>query len=118
MLHSKSYSRKTKKGSVIKVVKEHYLRDDIACGLVCTSCPEQPGEQKHLNANYFVIPDTNILYHQIDLMEHSSITNIICLQTVLEELRNRSSAIYNRVRELISNQDKNWYVFSNEHHRY
>jgi hypothetical protein len=27
----KSYFKKTRKGQIKKVVKEHYLRDDIAC---------------------------------------------------------------------------------------
>jgi exosome complex exonuclease DIS3/RRP44 len=42
---------------------------------------------------------------------------VIVLQTTLEELRHRSLAIYNRVRALISEPDKKFYVFSNEHHR-
>ncbi|KAI7754889.1 hypothetical protein M8C21_026675 [Ambrosia artemisiifolia] len=32
MLQSKSFVRKTKQGKVVKVVSEHYLRDDIHCG--------------------------------------------------------------------------------------
>ncbi|OLY77952.1 Exosome complex exonuclease RRP44 [Smittium mucronatum] len=32
MLKNKSFVKKTRKGNVIRVVKEHYLRDDIHCG--------------------------------------------------------------------------------------
>ncbi|OMJ22030.1 Exosome complex exonuclease RRP44 [Smittium culicis] len=32
MLKSKSFVKKTRKGNVVRVVKEHYLRDDIHCG--------------------------------------------------------------------------------------
>jgi exosome complex exonuclease DIS3/RRP44 len=113
MLHSKSYSRKTKKGSVIKVVKEHYLRDDIYCGVSCSSNCKNTATL----TTDIIIPDTNILFHQIDLMENTAITGVICLQTVLDELRNRSTSIYNRVREITSNPDRQWFVFSNEHHR-
>ena len=32
MLRAKTFNKVTKKGTVLKVVKEHYLRDDIVCG--------------------------------------------------------------------------------------
>ena len=118
MLSSKSFIRKTKRGSVIKVVKEHYLRDDIYCGIPeCNHCPDHATtlttDQKEI-----MIPDTNILYHQVDIMEHKAIYNVVVLQTTLEELRNRSLAVYNRIRALIADPEKRFYVFSNEHHLY
>lgn len=100
------------------------MRDDIYCGLsTCTVCPTH---QSNLSSDprtlgpwgpTLLIPDTNVLYHQIDILEHEAISNVIVLQTTLEELRHRSLAIYNRVRALISEPDKKFYVFSNEHHR-
>lgn len=40
MLRQKTFVKKTKKGSILKVVREHYLRDDIYCGLpACKECP-------------------------------------------------------------------------------
>ena len=65
-----------------------------------------------------MIPDTNVLYHQVDIMEHNAIYNVVVLQTTLEELRNRSLAVYNRIRALIADPEKRFYVFSNEHHLY
>ncbi|KAI8900268.1 hypothetical protein BC833DRAFT_582497 [Globomyces pollinis-pini] len=128
MLFSKSYVRKTKKGSVIKVLKEHYLRDDIYCGLPnCSSCEEHSStltipqnanqKVKELTKPYFIIPDTNMLYHQVDVMEHIAIENVIILQTVLLELQHRSTPIYQRIRTLIADKKKKFYVFCNEHHR-
>ncbi len=39
--------KKTKKGKVLKVVNEHYLRDDIWCGSqLCTVC--KPTDSKEL----------------------------------------------------------------------
>jgi exosome complex exonuclease DIS3/RRP44 len=116
MLSTKSFIRKTKRGSVIKVVKEHYLRDDIYCGVpACCHCPDHTttitSDQKEI-----MIPDTNVLYHQVDIMEHHAIYNVVVLQTTLEELRNRSLAVYNRIRALIADPDKRFFVFSNEHH--
>ena len=62
-----------------------------------------------------IFPDTNILFHQIDLMEHDSIKNVIILQTVLQELKHKSTSIYSRIRNMI--EKKNIIVFCNEHHR-
>lgn len=39
MLKGKRFAKKTKRGSVIQVNREHYLRDDIWCGVKeCTAC--------------------------------------------------------------------------------
>lgn len=43
--------------------------------------------------------------------------DLIILQTVLEEVRNRSPSVHQRVRALLSQSDKRAYLFSNEHHR-
>jgi hypothetical protein len=32
MLAQKTFVRKTRRGNIIKIVREHYLRDDIWCG--------------------------------------------------------------------------------------
>ena len=33
MLKSKTFVKKTRKGGVTKIVREHYLRDDVWCGV-------------------------------------------------------------------------------------
>ena len=42
MLSHKTFLKKTRRGKVIKVVREHYLRDDIGCGIL--KCPECYGD--------------------------------------------------------------------------
>ncbi|EPQ19859.1 Exosome complex exonuclease RRP44 [Myotis brandtii] len=53
----------------------------------------------------------------IDVLEDPAIRNVIVLQTVLQEVRNRSAPVYKRIRDLTSNQEKHFYTFTNEHHR-
>lgn len=53
--------------------------------------------------------------HQIDIIEQ--LKNIVVLSTVLDEVRNKSIALYTRVRTLISDPDRRIVVFSNEHHK-
>ena len=50
-------------------------------------------------------------------METKSFCNVVVLQTVLEEVRNRSPSIYQRIRALQNRPEKRFFVFSNEHHR-
>uniref|UniRef100_A0A8C9NJX7 DIS3 homolog, exosome endoribonuclease and 3'-5' exoribonuclease n=1 Tax=Serinus canaria TaxID=9135 RepID=A0A8C9NJX7_SERCA len=63
------------------------------------------------------MPDTNLLLHQIDILEDPVIKNVIVLQTVLQEVRNRSAPVYKRIRDVIQNKEKHFYSFTNEHHR-
>jgi exosome complex exonuclease DIS3/RRP44 len=53
----------------------------------------------------------------VDVLEHAALENVIILQTVLQELKHRNSSIYNRIRSLISDPKKRFYVFCNEHHK-
>ncbi|KAG0050997.1 exosome catalytic subunit dis3, partial [Linnemannia elongata] len=125
MLRQKAFMKKTKSGKVLKVVKEHYLRDDIWCSVeTCKVCEHSepvlsavPSINKAYRLPHYIIPDTNIFINQIDVMEHPLITNVIVLQTVLEEVKHLSLPIYQRVRDMIANKEKRFYVFSNEHHR-
>lgn len=64
---------------------------------------------------HYLIPDTNIFLYCMDVIEHkSAFYDVIVLQTVLEELRNRSLPLYNRLRALANSLDKRFYVFHNE----
>lgn len=73
MLRSKSFVKRTRKGNVVKVVKEHYLRDDIPCSSeVCKVCSQtsqpvlssEPRSTTTLKPHY-LIPDTNVFISQV-----------------------------------------------------
>eukprot|EP00042_Codosiga_hollandica_P046300 m.485558 g.485558 ORF g.485558 m.485558 type:complete len:1099 (+) comp57208_c0_seq10:182-3478(+) len=105
-----------KKGArVVGVAREHYLRDDIWCGwAACTLCSQQ---HPVLRTPVVLLPDTNVLLHQMDFLEHKSIKGAIILSTVLEEVKHRSLPAYNRIRALIAEPSKQFFVFSNEHNK-
>ncbi|KAK2489328.1 hypothetical protein MC885_011272 [Smutsia gigantea] len=107
MLKSKTFLKKTRTGGVLKIVREHYLRDDIGCDFKCLEagdlgfCGLQLATPRQL----------------IDVLEDPAIRNVIVLQTVLQEVRNRSAPVYKRIRDVTNNQEKHFYTFTNEHHR-
>lgn len=110
----------------MKIVREHYLRDDIWCGCEgCSECKEEsPVLQREacVESNlcpfpHYLIPDTNVVLHQIDILEDPLIRNVIILQTVLQEVRHRSAPVYKRMKDAIHDKGKHFYTFTNEHHR-
>ncbi|KAK9794582.1 putative Exosome complex exonuclease dis3 [Seiridium cardinale] len=130
-LSSKVYVRSTKSGKVQKIVREVYLRQDITCSSqTCSKCrapanaagqvsppvlSDKPAGTKAFPQGHYLVPDTNALLNAMDLFEQSSaFYDVIVLQTVLEELRNRSLPLYNRLISLTKSEDKRFYVFFNE----
>ncbi|XP_072556676.1 exosome complex exonuclease RRP44 [Paramormyrops kingsleyae] len=126
MLKSKTFVKKTRSGGVMKIVREHYLRDDIWCGSeFCVECKhdstvlqkEAVIESDLCSSPHYIIPDTNVVLHQIDILEDPLIKNVIVLQTVLQEIRHRSAPVYKRIKDVIHTAAKHFYTFTNEHHR-
>lgn len=75
----------------------------------------KPAGTKAFPQGHYLVPDTNALLNAMDLFEQSSaFYDVIILQTVLEELRNRSLPLYNRLIGLTKSEDKRFYVFFNE----
>lgn len=54
---------------------------------------------------------------QIDLLQHAAINDVIVLGVVLEEVKHRNNAVYTRLRALVADPDRRFFVFSNEHHK-
>ncbi|RKF56249.1 Exosome complex exonuclease dis3 [Erysiphe neolycopersici] len=130
---SKVYVRSTKNGKVQKIVRELYLRQDIPCSSrLCTACLDiAPRDSKNHRApfilsavpagtkayplGHYLVPDTNALLNGLDLFETTNaFYDVIILQTVIEEIRNRSLPLYNRLIAITKSEDKRFYVFFNE----
>ncbi|TQB68454.1 exosome catalytic subunit dis3 [Monascus purpureus] len=130
---SKVFVRSTKSGKVQKIVRELYLRQDIPCSSrLCSICPstapvdangnispfvlsEHPAGTKSFPRGHYIVPDTNALLNGMDLFEHTgAFYDVIILQTVLEELKNQSLPLYNRLLSLIKTDEKRFYLFFNE----
>ncbi|KAK4143232.1 uncharacterized protein C8A04DRAFT_29047 [Dichotomopilus funicola] len=132
-ISSKVYVRSTKSGKVQKIVREVYLRQDIPCSSkLCRRClntsprdaagqprpfvlSEAPAGTSVFQQGHYLVPDTNAFLTAMDLFEQdSAFYDVIVLQIVLEELRNRSLPLYNRLISLTKSEEKRFYVFFNE----
>lgn len=96
-------------------------RKDIGCGLTdCPLCAKtavagvraaclKPTLQ-------IIVPDTNIVLHNMNALEDARVQNIVFLTTVMGEVQNRNKGIYARLQRLLSDEAKQCYVFANDRH--
>jgi len=74
-----------------------------------------PAGSKNFPNGQYLIPDTNAFLTGMDLFEvETAFHDVIILQTVLEEVKNRSLPLYHRLIALTKNEGKRFYVFFNE----
>lgn len=131
----------TKRGKIIRTVKERYLRDDLSCSVPrCALCVSENdttaashvmGTTKSIlsttpHNGVYVLPSMEVVLHQMDVLEFSTrkkhmdvevFADIIILETVWEFVKRHDLGVYNRLRALIMNPDRRFVVFANEHHR-
>jgi exosome complex exonuclease DIS3/RRP44 len=124
MPNSLSFFRRTRKGKVLRIVKDQYLRDDVGCGtfmgrtlgnedlarLVQDTCTSNPKK--------VLVVDTNVVLAQMDLLERGddAITCVMVLQTVLQETRHRNLSLHRRLMELLKEEGRGFVYLANEHH--
>jgi exosome complex exonuclease DIS3/RRP44 len=76
---------------------------------------ETPGGTKSFPNGHYIIPDTNAFLSGMDLFElETAFFDVVVLQTVLEEVKNRSLPLYHRLISLTKNDSKRFYVFFND----
>ena len=123
---------RSRNGGATKIVREHYLRNDIPCySKLCNNCqldlkPDSHGQLPQFilseepqklgkGQRHYIVLDTNIILHAIDLLENNEcFFDVVIPQTVLDEVKNRSFPIYQRIRSLVKSEEKRFVVFHNE----
>ncbi|GAA5932387.1 exosome catalytic subunit DIS3 [Sporobolomyces koalae] len=89
---STAYWRKTARGKLQRVIREHYLRP-------ASDFPSPPTLPSGVQ---WVVPDTNAILHQFDLLASPDFpAPLLVSQTVLDEVRHRSLPLYNKLRTLV-----------------
>ena len=75
MHQSNSFVKKTAKGKVLKVVREHYLRDDIFSGTELDPSCDPESHKLSPAAKHYLLIDTNVALHQVRDSRHSNQTH-------------------------------------------
>jgi len=79
---------------------------------------DTPAGSKDFPNGQYLVPDTNAFITGMDVFEvETAFRDVIVLQTVLEEVKNRSLPLYHRLVALTRNEGKRFYVFFNEFHQ-
>ncbi|TYJ56322.1 hypothetical protein B9479_003014 [Cryptococcus floricola] len=128
-LSENKFLKKTARGKVMNVLRERYVRDDIPCGFEdCQLCEDFPGFKRVLPRNgysrhakfggHWLVIDTNIVLHQMDLLQSlPADLPLLIPSTTIRETRHRSLPLYNRLQQLIQDEDRIIWVWWNEERR-
>lgn len=94
---------------------------------MCTTCEQEEhdivlGSHPESLSDKFAFPhylvlDTNVVLDQVDVLEEDVLKNVIILNTVLEEVKHKSSVVYKKLRDILKRPSRQFYVFVNEHHK-
>ncbi|CAD6582390.1 MAG: exosome catalytic subunit dis3 [Tremellales sp. Tagirdzhanova-0007] len=116
------FFKKTAKGKVLNILRERYVREDIPCGYEdCVHCDEFPGYRpvlprigftQHMKSSgkegHFVMDLLTAFPPSIPLLIPS---------TTIRETRHRSLPLYNRLQQLVQDEDRCVWVWWNEERR-
>ncbi|XP_008308916.1 DIS3-like exonuclease 1 [Cynoglossus semilaevis] len=111
---------KNNRGRRLRVVREHYLREEVPCySSVCQAgCPNGgkvlPGDLTH-----YVVPDVGVGVDYLEILEFQEMQGIIFTQTVCQAVQHsKGRRQYNRLRNLLKDPRHDCVLFSNEFQEY
>ncbi len=117
--HKRAFYKKTRKGKVVRVVNEKYLRSDIGCGYMLgqnIKLERLLGLVAQTPKKELIVLDTNIALQEIDVLEYKCPATglVVVLQTVLQELKHLNKSVFQRIKALIENESMQYIFFPNE----
>ena len=116
----KSFFKKTRKGNVIRITNDKYIRNDLGYGFLFgkTILSKESFLDIVTNAvnKLVIIIDTNVALHQIDVLDFKcpGTSVVIILQTVLQELKHLNLSVYRRLVSLLQDETRYYIFYANE----
>nr|XP_002736854.1 PREDICTED: DIS3-like exonuclease 1-like [Saccoglossus kowalevskii] len=108
------------RGQTVRVVREHYLREDVPCNseLCLAGCPSD-GKTLLPMATHYIVPDCQVTRDYLEILELPEITGILFLQTVLHSvLHHGNRRSYNNIRKMVKDPRQQCTIFANEYCHY
>eukprot|EP00741_Cyanophora_paradoxa_P011248 tig00020554_g10867.t1 len=112
--------RRSNRGvQVYRVIKELYLRDDIACeSAACGGGCKNLEVPRLGRAERYAVPDGRVAEDFLELFELPDVEDVLFLQSVVQEVqRTGEQRTRNHLRALLRDQRRRCHLFHNEHLR-
>ncbi|XP_053720299.1 DIS3-like exonuclease 1 [Synchiropus splendidus] len=108
--------RGSKGRKVVRVVREHYLREDVPCrSELCVGGCNNEGKVLAAGLTHYLVPDVNVLLDFLEVLEFREVQGVIFTQTGSQTLlQSGGRRLYNRLQTLLKDPLHNCVLFANE----
>ncbi|KAF4091014.1 hypothetical protein AMELA_G00032240 [Ameiurus melas] len=107
---------KSSRGRKLRVVREHYLREQVPCGSALCQAECQHGD-KLLSGDvtHYVVPDAGVVRDFLEVLEFREFRGVVLTQTACQALQTtRGRRHYNKLRGLLKDPRYDCVLFANE----
>ncbi|XP_051561526.1 DIS3-like exonuclease 1 isoform X2 [Myxocyprinus asiaticus] len=107
---------KSSKGRKVRVVREHYVREQVPCGSsICPAgCPNN-GKLLSSDVTHYVVPDVGVVRDFLEILEFRELQGVVFTQTAYQIVQHtRGRRHYNRLRALLKDPRHDCVLFANE----
>lgn len=107
---------KSSRGRKVRVVREHYLREQVPCGsALCQAECQHGGKLLSGDVTHYVVPDAGVVRDFLEVLEFREFRGVVLTQTACQALQTtRGRRHYNRLRGLLKDPRYDCVLFANE----
>uniref|UniRef100_UPI003AACCDD1 DIS3-like exonuclease 1 isoform X2 n=1 Tax=Centroberyx gerrardi TaxID=166262 RepID=UPI003AACCDD1 len=112
---------KSSRGRKVRVVREHYLREQVPCysSLCQADCPNASGKVLSGEATHYVVPDVGVAADYLEILEFRELQGVVFTQTACQAVQHsKGRRQYNRLRSLLKDPRHDCVLFANEFQEY
>ncbi|TDH17480.1 hypothetical protein EPR50_G00008790 [Perca flavescens] len=116
ILHLKSC-----RGRKVRVVREHYLREQVPCfsSLCQADCDNADGKVLPGDLTHYVVPDVGVVVDYLEILEFRELQGVVFTQTACQAVQHsKGRRQYNRLRNLLKDPRHDCVLFANEFQEY
>ncbi|KAA8579331.1 hypothetical protein FQN60_010671 [Etheostoma spectabile] len=115
ILHLKSC-----RGRKVRVVREHYLREQVPCfSSLCQADCDNGGKVLPGDLTHYVVPDVGVVVDYLEILEFRELQGVVFTQTACQAVQHsKGRRQYNRLRNLLKDPRHDCVLFANEFQEY
>ncbi|KAG1943069.1 DIS3-like exonuclease 1 [Pimephales promelas] len=108
------------KGRKVRVVREHYVREQVPCGSsFCQANCHNVGKVLSSDVTHYVVPDVGVVRDFLEILEFRELQGIVLTQTAYQTVQHtRGRRHYNRLSALLKDPRHDCVMFANEFQQY